>query len=61
MLIGWPYEQFREVTGFDLASEWAGEMRELTGKGWAVADQQHFCLTREGLRFADAAAQLFLR
>jgi coproporphyrinogen III oxidase-like Fe-S oxidoreductase len=61
MLAGWPFEQFRQVTGFDLRRDWAEEMNQLVeqGRGRILADR--FQLTRQGLRFADAAAQLFLR
>ncbi|MEY2788568.1 MAG: hypothetical protein RLZZ34_1711, partial [Verrucomicrobiota bacterium] len=33
----------------------------LISKGWAESTATHFRLTRAGLRFADAAAQAFLR
>jgi oxygen-independent coproporphyrinogen-3 oxidase len=58
---GWPFETFKQVTDFDLRQEWKSEMEQLTGRGWAVHDTENFRLTREGLRFADAAAELFLR
>jgi len=44
-----------------IGSEWRGEMNELTQKGWARLDPDRFRLTPEGLRFADSAAELFLR
>ncbi len=61
MVAGWPFEEFRQVTGYDLRCEWAEDMKELVehGRGRILPDR--FQLTREGLRFADAAAQLFLR
>ena len=61
MVAGWPFEQFRHVTGYDLRREWAEDMDQLVqqGRGRILPDRFH--LTREGLRFADAAAQLFLR
>ena len=61
MVAGWPFEQFQEVTGFDLRCEWASEMNQLEqdGRGRVLPDRFH--LTPLGLRFADAAAQLFLR
>jgi oxygen-independent coproporphyrinogen-3 oxidase len=61
MVAGWPFEQFRHVTGYDLRREWAEDMDQLVqqGRGRMLPDRFH--LTREGLRFADAAAQLFLR
>jgi coproporphyrinogen III oxidase-like Fe-S oxidoreductase len=61
MAAGWPFEQFRQITGYDLRREWAGDMRQLVEQGWGQIKDDRFYLTREGLRFADAAAQLFLR
>ena len=61
MNAGWPFEEFRTVTGFDLRSDWAGEMNRLTQQGWGRADTERFQLTPQGLRFADAAAAEFLR
>jgi coproporphyrinogen III oxidase-like Fe-S oxidoreductase len=61
MVAGWPYQDFRDVTGFDLREHWAGEMQQLCERGWARADGRRFQLTRQGLRFADSAAELFLR
>lgn len=61
MNAGWPFEQFRQVTGRDLRDEWSGEMDKLIKQGWGQADRTRFQLTPSGLRFADAAAELFLR
>lgn len=61
MVAGWPFEEFRQTTGHDLRREWANEMNDLARQGWASITPERFQLTREGLRFADAAAQLFLR
>lgn len=61
MVAGWPFLEFQRVTGFDLRAEWAGEMRELEERGWGVRDERGFRLTSAGLRFADAAAEMFLR
>jgi coproporphyrinogen III oxidase-like Fe-S oxidoreductase len=36
-------------------------MNQLVGRGWGRRDANRFQLTRQGLRFADAAAELFLR
>jgi oxygen-independent coproporphyrinogen-3 oxidase len=58
---GWHFEEFRRTTGHDLRVEWAGEMRQLAGRGWGRMTPSGFQLTRQGLRFADAAAELFLR
>jgi oxygen-independent coproporphyrinogen-3 oxidase len=61
MIAGWPFEQFHQTTGHDLRKEWRAEMNQLTQKGWARLDPDRFRLTSEGLRFADSAAELFLR
>jgi len=61
MNAGWPFEEFRRTTNFDLRQEWTVEMQRLTACGWAARDENHFQLTPVGLRFADAAAEMFLR
>jgi oxygen-independent coproporphyrinogen-3 oxidase len=61
MNVGWPFEQFRRVTGWDLRREWSGELDQLVQQGWGQVDQERFQLTPAGLRFADSAAELFLR
>ena len=61
MVAGWPFEQFRQVTGYDLRREWAEDMNQLVRQGRGRILPDRFQLTREGLRFADAAAQFFLR
>jgi len=61
MNAGWPFAQFLERTGFDLREEWAFEMTQLQMRGWAERTPSHFRLNRKGLRFADSAAELFLR
>ena len=61
MNVGWEFEEFRGTTDFDLRDEWSREMEQLTARGWAAQDAQRFQLTSQGLRFADAAAELFLR
>jgi oxygen-independent coproporphyrinogen-3 oxidase len=61
MLAGWRFDEFRRVTGYDLRREWRGEMRRLVEQGWGRLTLDRFRLTRQGLRFADAAAELFLR
>lgn len=61
MNAGWPFEEFRRTTDFDLRQEWSAEMEQLTGRGWAARDAGRFQLTPQGLRFADAAAEMFLR
>jgi oxygen-independent coproporphyrinogen-3 oxidase len=61
MIAGWPFEQFHQMTGHDLRKDWREEMEQLTRKGWARLEPDRFRLTPEGLRFADSAAELFLR
>ena len=61
MIAGWPFEQFKQVTGHDLRQGWAAEMEELARQGWGEVMPDRFKLTPQGLRFADAAGCLFLR
>jgi oxygen-independent coproporphyrinogen III oxidase len=61
MNAGWPFEEFKRTTGFDLRSEWQAEMVKLQTRGWAKISADRFHLTHQGLRFADAAAEMFLR
>jgi oxygen-independent coproporphyrinogen-3 oxidase len=61
MIAGWPFEQFLRVTGHDLRKTWADEMNELGHQGWGTLGPDRFQLTPQGLRFADSAAELFLR
>ncbi len=61
MNTGWSFEQFRETTGHDLREHWAADMSSLADRGWAQISSDRFQLTHDGLRFADAAAELFLR
>ncbi len=61
MVAGWPFEDFKRTTGHDLRSEWAAEMKQLQERGWGRIAPERFQLTREGLRFADSAAEMFLR
>jgi oxygen-independent coproporphyrinogen-3 oxidase len=61
MVTGWPFEQFRQATGQDLQKVWGQEIEQLTRRGWGRLDPDRFRLTPEGLRFADSAAELFLR
>lgn len=61
MVAGWPFEEFKRVTKFDLRREWSADMTQLADRGWATISPDNFHLTRQGLRFADAAAEMFLR
>jgi oxygen-independent coproporphyrinogen III oxidase len=61
MNAGWPFAEFQRTTDFDLRNEWSSEMEQLTERGWASRDAEKFQLTHQGLRFADSAAEMFLR
>lgn len=61
MNAGWAFDPFQQTTGFDLRMEWKREIDQLVERGWGRRDDGGFRLTTEGLRFADAAAELFLR
>jgi len=61
MNAGWPFADFERVTRHDLRREWADEMNQMVERGWAVRTEERFQLTHQGLRFADSAAELFLR
>jgi len=61
MVAGWPFEQFRRATGQDLREEWARDMQQLVERDWGCIEPDRFHLTALGLRFADAAAEMFLR
>ncbi|HEX5397514.1 MAG TPA: radical SAM family heme chaperone HemW [Verrucomicrobiae bacterium] len=61
MVAGWPFEDFRQTTNFDLRHEWNSEMSQLAERGWGEISSDHFRLTPQGLRFADSAAEMFLR
>ena len=61
MVSGWRFGEFHQITGHDLRHEWAGDMAHLAAQGWGRLTPDQFQLTFQGLRFADAAGQLFLR
>lgn len=61
MNAGWPFDEFRKTTNFDLRREWKADMERLVACGWGEILPDNFRLTRQGLRFADAAAEMFLR
>ncbi|HSY19213.1 MAG TPA: radical SAM family heme chaperone HemW [Candidatus Acidoferrales bacterium] len=61
MNAGWPFADFQRTTDFDLRQEWGTEMNQLTERGWGKISDDAFRLTHDGLRFADAAAEMFLR
>ena len=57
---GWGFEEFHKITGFEL-TEWQNEMQQLVDLGYAIRTPERFKLTRLGLRYADWAAELFVR
>jgi len=61
VVAGWPFTEFGRVAGFGRRKEWAEDMRQLVQRGWGDLDTQGIRLTAQGLRFADAAAEMFLR
>jgi oxygen-independent coproporphyrinogen-3 oxidase len=61
MPAGWSFEEFERITGFDLRSGWDADMNSLVNAGLAIRTAEAFRLTDRGLRFADSAAEAFLR
>ena len=61
MNAGWPFENFQEVTGYDLRDEWSATMEGLVDQGQGILEADRFRLTSHGLRFADSAGAEFLR
>ncbi len=61
MNVGWAFDEFQATAGFDLRKEWSAEMDALVTEGFAVRTAERFHLTPRGLRFADHAAEQFLR
>src|ERR1051325_1883775 len=61
MVAGWPFDEFKHRTGFDLRREWSLELTELVHDGLAVVESDRVRLTPRGLRFADLVAERFLR
>jgi oxygen-independent coproporphyrinogen III oxidase len=58
---GWPLIEFRQRTGFELRQEWKQEIAQMIELGYARLDDERFQLTSRGLRYADWAAERFLR
>ena len=61
MTAGWPWRLFESTTGYDLRTHWPEEIASLVHRGWATQNEVRFQLTSTGLRFADAAAERFLK
>jgi oxygen-independent coproporphyrinogen-3 oxidase len=61
MAEGVNFQDFNRLTGRSLPTEWKDEIACLVKDGWARVDGESVALTPLGLRFADAAAEKFLR
>ncbi len=61
MNAGWPLEQFRRRTGFELPIEWKPEIERMIELGYGKLNRDRFHLTDMGLRYADWAGSEFLR
>ncbi len=61
MTSGWRWDVFLGRTGIDLRLEWKQEISDLVCRGWGETDAHGFRLTPKGMRFADAAAEQFLK
>lgn len=58
---GWRFDEFLATTNFDLRGPWHEDMADLVQQDLGLLDGDGFRLSPRGLRFADAAAQSFLR
>jgi oxygen-independent coproporphyrinogen-3 oxidase len=61
MNTGWEFAEFHRATGFDLREGWEADMSALVDRGWALQTERRFRLSSRGMRFADAAAEMFLK
>lgn len=62
MTSGWHLGEFQFLSGgYDLKVDWAGEVQRLVDLEYATLTPDRFALTQDGLRYADWAAELFLR
>ena len=61
MTAGWPLRDFQTYTGFDLREEWKNEINTLVNLEYGQLTPERFHLTSKGLRYADWAAEQFLR
>ncbi|MFA6544245.1 MAG: radical SAM family heme chaperone HemW [Limisphaerales bacterium] len=61
MNVGWGFDEFRSITDFDLREQWDADMDTLVAEGFAIRTADRFQPTPRGLRFADHAAEKFLR
>ena len=46
MNAGWPFEEFRRTTNFDLRQEWSAEMNQLADRGWAKISPDNLFISR---------------
>ncbi len=58
---GWAFDEFERISGFELRDGWRQEMGKLEALNYAERDSRRFRLTPQGMRYADWAAELFLR
>ena len=58
---GWVFDRFQKTTGFHLLDHWQKEMNQLVSLGYGEMTDSRFKLTRSGLRYADWAAEQFLK
>ena len=61
MNVGWGFAEFSDATGFDLRADWSADMDALVAEEFATRTATRVHLTPRGLRFADYAAEKFLR
>jgi oxygen-independent coproporphyrinogen-3 oxidase len=61
MNAGWPLVEFQKRTGYELGREWKTEIEQMIHLGYARLDEKTFQLTQQGLRYADWAAEQFLK
>ncbi len=61
MNAGWPLAEFQSRTGVDLRVEWSQEIQRLVSLGYGALGRGSFHLTQTGMRYADWAAEEFLR
>lgn len=58
---GWPYDLFRQATGYDLRTEWRTELEQIERLGYGKREADRFRLNPAGLRMADWVAEQMLR
>ena len=58
---GWRFDEFYQATGFRLEEQWPEEMERICLRGDGEFFEGGFRLNRKGLRFADLAAEDFIK